>query len=224
MRRSAGRFAMAAALLTGVIFVASSVTSGQSTAIEDLGTGKLLVSARGLADPNFAQSVVLLIRYDDKGALGLIINRRTQASISRVLRDVDTAKHGSDPVYLGGPVELDAVFALLRSQNKPDDATPVLNEVYLVSSKAPLEKALAVSSGSGDLRVYVGYAGWDIGQLENEVKSGGWWIFQANAGVVFDPNPGSIWSRLIARTEQEIAKAVAPLAPGPGWSLSRAER
>jgi putative AlgH/UPF0301 family transcriptional regulator len=205
MRRSCSLIALAAAVLCVAIF-ASAIAKGQSTEIGDLGLGKLLVSARGLSDPNFAGSVVLLIRYDNEGVLGLIINRRTQASLSRVLKGVDTAKRGSDPVYLGGPVELDAVFALLRSQKKPDEASSVFSEVYLVSSKAPLEKALAASSGPGDLRVYVGYAGWDVGQLENEVRLGGWWIFEASAGAVFDPNPDTIWSRLITRTEQQIAQ------------------
>ncbi|HXJ96323.1 MAG TPA: YqgE/AlgH family protein [Terriglobia bacterium] len=206
MQRSCSPIALAAAVLCVAIFT-SPLAKGQSTEIGDLGVGKLLVSAKGLSDPNFAQSVVLLIRYDDKdGALGLIINRRTQASLSRVLKGVDTAKRGSDPVYLGGPVELDAVFALLRSQKKPDEASSVLSEVYLLSSKAPLEKALAASSGPGDLRVYVGYAGWDVGQLENEVRLGGWWIFEASPGTVFDPNPDTVWSRLITRTDTQIAR------------------
>ncbi len=197
--------ALAAAMLCVLSFT-SAIAAGQSTDIGDLGVGRLLVSARGLSDPNFAESVVLLIRYDQEGALGLIINRRTRASISRVLTNVETAKRGSDPVYLGGPVELDAVFALLRSQKKPDETTSLLDQVYLVSSKAPLEKALAASSGPDDLRVYVGYSGWDVGQLENEVRLGGWWIFGASAGVVFDPNPDTMWSRLIARTDQQIAR------------------
>jgi len=206
MRTSRSPIALAAAALFVAIFT-SLIAKGQSTDIGDLGVGKLLVSGRGLSDPNFAESVVLLIRYDDKdGALGLIINRRTEASLSRVLKGVETAKRGSDPVYLGGPVELDAVFALLRSEKKIDEATSVLNQVYLLSTKEPLEKALAASSGPGDLRVYVGYAGWDVGQLENEVRVGGWWIFGASAGLVFDPNPDGEWSRLIARTDQQIAQ------------------
>jgi putative transcriptional regulator len=203
MRKCRG--AIAAVVVLGTI-IAPRVAASQSTGVGDLGVGKLLVAARGLSDPNFAESVVLLIRYDQDGALGLIINRRTQAAISKVLKDVDTAKRGSDPVYLGGPVELDAVFALLRSQKKPDDGTSVLNEVYLLSSKAPLERAFAASSGPDDLRVYVGYTGWGEGQLENEIRLGGWWIFDANPGEVFDPDPGTVWSRLITRTDQQIAE------------------
>jgi putative transcriptional regulator len=99
-----------------------------------------------------------------------------------------------------------AVLGLFTSRKKPEEATAILNEVYLVSSKRLLEKALATGSGPTDLRLYLGYCGWAGGQLENEVRRGGWWIFDANAGAVFDPHPGSVWSRFIARTEQENAE------------------
>jgi len=194
--------ALAVAVLCG-----TSIAPGQSTGAKDLGAGKLLVASRDLSDPNFVESVVLLIKYDRQGTLGLIINRRTKAPISRVLENLDAAKRGSDPVYLGGPVELTAVFGLFRSRKKPDDsATSVLGDVYLASSKALLEKTLATSSGPGDLRLYVGYCGWAPRQLENEVELGGWWIFDGSAGLVFDPYPDSMWSRLIARTEQQVAR------------------
>lgn len=203
------------ALAAAAALCGTALARGQSTNTGDLGVGKLLVSSRGLGDPTFAESVVLLIQYDRHGTVGLTINRPTQASISRVLKDVNTAKRGADPIYIGGPVELDGVLALLRSPKKPDEATSVVGDVYLVSSKPSLEKALAASSGTGDLRVYVGYCGWDAGQLENEVRLGGWWIFEANANLVFDPHPDSVWSRLVARTEQQIAQTKPPGAGSP---------
>lgn len=177
---------------------------GQSRETADLRAGALLVSSKGLPDPTFSKSVVLLIQYDQNGAVGLMVNRRGQVPISRILEEVETAKHGSDPIYLGGPVEMQSVLALLRSQKQPEDSTSVVKEVFLVSSKPPLEKALA--SSAGDLRVYLGYCGWGPGQLENELSRGGWWIFEATASTVFDPNPSSVWARLIARTEQQIAE------------------
>jgi putative AlgH/UPF0301 family transcriptional regulator len=78
--------------------------------------------------------------------------------------------------------------------------------VYLVSNKAELEKGLAAGKGSKDLRIYLGYCGWSPGQLENEVNRGGWYIFNGNEGLVFDSNPSTLWSRLIARTEMHIAR------------------
>jgi putative transcriptional regulator len=188
------------------------VAAAQSRSAEELGVGKLLVSSKGLPDPNFEKTVVLLIQYDDHGALGLMINRRTEVTLSKLLDGVDTAKHGSDNVFMGGPVEMQSVFALLKAEKKPEDAASVLSDVYLVTTKPPLQKALSAGSGSGDLRVYVGYCGWGAGQLENEMRLGGWWIFGGNASTIFDPNPTSLWSRLILRTEQQIARAGVRLA------------
>jgi putative transcriptional regulator len=133
-----------------------------------------------------------------------MINRRTRASVSRVIRSLDAGKHGSDPIYIGGPVEMTAVFGLVKSRKKPDKGIPVLRDLYLLSSKAMLEKTLAAVSDSSDLRLYVGYCGWAAGQLEDEVRRGGWWIFDGNVALVFDPSPGSVWSRLIGRTERQI--------------------
>ena len=203
MTRSRGPVMLVAAVVCSAAFA-----WGQSKDVKDLGMGKLMVAARGLPDPNFVESVVLLIQYDQQGTVGLMINRRTRAPISRVLQDLNTAKDRSHPAYHGGPVELTAVFGLSRSRKKLDGATSLLSEVYLVSSKALLDKALATSSGPADFRLYLGYCGWAGGQLENEVRHDGWWIFDANPGLVFDSNPDSVWSRLIARTEEQIAEAV----------------
>ncbi|HEV2492767.1 MAG TPA: YqgE/AlgH family protein [Terriglobia bacterium] len=193
--------AFAATVLCGTV-----IASGQSTGVKDLGVGKLLVASRNLSDPNFAESVVLLIQCDKQGTVGLMINRRTQAPVSRIIQNLDTGKHGSDPIYIGGPVGMTQVFGLFRSAKKPDEGTSVLSEVYLISTKALLEKTVAATPGPSDLRLYLGYCGWAAGQLENEVRRGGWWIFDANARVVFDPNPGSVWSRLIARTERQMVE------------------
>ena len=205
--------------LAAVVVCGTGTASGQSTQVKDLRVGKLLVAARDLSDPNFAESVVLLVQYDQQGTVGLMINHQTRAPVSRIIQNLDMGKHGTDPIYIGGPVEMDAVLALLRARKKPEEATAVLNEVYLLSSKRLLEKTLAVGSSASDLRLYLGYCGWAGGQLENEVSQGGWWIFDANVGLVFDPHPGSVWSRLIARTERlnaetEPARAARPQGSG----------
>src|SRR6516225_8761358 len=90
----------------------------QSKDAKDLGAGKLLVASRGLADPNFAKTVILLVHCDDQGVVGLILNRRTDVALSRVLEGLRGAKDRSDPAYLGGPVEVSSVFALHRSATK----------------------------------------------------------------------------------------------------------
>ena len=175
---------------------------------DELAPGKFLVASKELGDPNFAESVVLLLQYDNgKGAMGVIINRRTDVPLSRLFEDFKEAKGRSDSVYLGGPVELSNVLALLRSAVKPEDAKLVFGDVYLVTSKDLLQKTLASKVEAAQFHAYVGYAGWGPGQLEHEIALGAWKILPADAGTVFHADPDSVWPRLIRRMDVQIASA-----------------
>ena len=172
---------------------------------QDLGVGKLLVASRGLGDPDFAGTVVLLVRYDEKGALGLILNRRTDVPLSRVL-DLEAAKDRSDPVYLGGPVGPSAVFALFKSSAKMEKAENIFGGVYLISDKALFEQTISARPDPGVFHVYLGYAGWTQDQLRTEAQSGAWFVFPADAATVFNSDPDSLWLQMIQKTELQLAK------------------
>jgi putative AlgH/UPF0301 family transcriptional regulator len=88
---------------------------------QGIGCWKLLVASRGLGDQHFAETVVLLVHYDENGVLGLVLNRRADVPFSRVL-DLEATKDRSDQVYLGGPVVPSAVFALFQSSAKIEKA------------------------------------------------------------------------------------------------------
>lgn len=176
-----------------------------------LAAGKLLVARRDLPDPFFAETVILLLQYDKNGAMGLIVNRPTGIPVSRLLRDLGAAKQRKDPVYLGGPVSPGGVLALLRSGAKPGDARHVFADVYLVSSRQSLEKAISDRAEASALRIYMGYSGWAPGQLDGEMRLHTWHIFQGDPELVFHPDPDSVWPRLIRRTE--LIRAGAPRLP-----------
>ena len=176
---------------------------------DDLKVGRFLVASRDLGDPNFAQTVILLVHFDeDKGSVGLVVNRRTDVPISRVFQDLKEAKTHTDPVYVGGPVELNSVLALLKTATKPENATRVFGDVYLISNKDVLKATLASGAEASVFHTYVGYAGWAAGQLEHEVELGAWHIMPADAATVFHPDPDSVWPRLIRRTETQVALAL----------------
>jgi putative AlgH/UPF0301 family transcriptional regulator len=179
----------------------------QSRNPSDLGPGKLLVASRELGDPNFAETVILLVHYDTEGVIGLMLNRRTELPISRVFAELKTAKGISDPVYFGGPVETPTVFALLRSKDKLEGGEHVFGGVYWISTKSALEKTISSHPDPGVFHVYLGYAGWTTDQLRNEIKLGGWFIFQADNQTVFNANPDSLWRQMIKKTELKVAAA-----------------
>lgn len=173
---------------------------------DDLAVGRLLVASRDLGDPNFAKTVILLVHYsEDQGSVGLVLNKRTDVPISRVFHDLKEASRRKDPVYIGGPVELNSVLALLKSTSKPEGADKMFGDVYLISNKDLLAKTLASSAEAAVFHTYLGYAGWQAGQLEHEVELGAWHIMPADAGTVFHADPDSVWERMIRRTEAQIA-------------------
>jgi putative AlgH/UPF0301 family transcriptional regulator len=197
-------------LWIAVALAAALHAPAQSKRVRDIAVGKLLVAPRDALDPRFAQTVILLVQRERQGAVGLIVNRRTPVPISRALADWKAAKDKADPVYMGGPVGLNGILALLRLPAKPPDAEPVFSDIYLCNTRKLLETRLAEGTGSNRFRIYLGYCGWDPGQLEREVDLGVWYIFGGDPGLVFDSNPASLWSRLIARTEQQVA-VIEPL-------------
>ena len=172
---------------------------------KDLGVGKILVASRGLGDPHFARTVILLLHDDEKGAVGLILNRRTDVPLSQVL-DLKAAKDRSDAVYVGGPVEPAGVLALFQSPAKVEKAENIFGDVYWISDKDVFEKALAGKPDPKVFHVYLGYAGWTHDQLRTEVQMGAWFVFPADTATVFNADPGSLWLEMIKKTELQLAK------------------
>jgi putative transcriptional regulator len=173
---------------------------------KSLGSGKVLVASRGLGDPQFAKTVILLARYDTKGVLGLVLNHRTDVPLSRVLDSLKAAKDRSDPVYLGGPLETAAVFALLQSPAKSEGAERVFDGVYLINSKPLFERTISSQPKPDVFHVYLGYAGWTQEQLRQEVELGAWFVFPGETSTVFNADPDSLWPEMIRKTEMQMAR------------------
>ena len=171
----------------------------------DLGVGKFLIAHRDAPDPRFAHTVILLVKYGPEGAMGVVVNRRTQLPLSRVLERVKGAKGRQDRAFVGGPVEMENVLAMVRSHEKIADGIQALPDVYVIASKDAVEKALAGRPDAASFRAYMGYSGWGPKQLEHEMDLEAWFVLRGDAGIVFDPEPDTVWSRLIHRTDAQIA-------------------
>jgi putative transcriptional regulator len=187
------------ALTAGFLFSAPRCPA-QSIRPEDLAQGRILIMQRDAPDPLFARSVIVLARYDETGALGLMIHYRSEVPIQRALAGIKGAEKRTDPLFVGGPVELQGVLALLRSNMPPEGASRVAGNLYLLSSKQSLGTALSEGRKASELRIFLGYAGWGPGQLENEVRQHGWYIFNYDESLVFDEHPDTLWQRLIDKT------------------------
>ena len=180
----------------------------QSTA--DLAKGKFLVASRDLGDPNFSETVILLLAYNQGGALGVVINRPTDVALSSLLPKVKGLQKRKDFVYLGGPVARTNVLLLAQSNTQPKDSQHVFADLYLVTNQATLKQIIDKMSVKTKVRAYIGYAGWSAGQLDMEVERGGWHIVPADTAHIFDKAAEDIWPELIRRGETQWTRSLQP--------------
>jgi putative AlgH/UPF0301 family transcriptional regulator len=189
------------------VLLLAGIALPQSKSTNDLGAAKLLVASRDLGDPNFTKTVILLVHDDGDKVLGLILNRRTNVPLSSALPELKAAKGRADRIYTGGPVDASTVFAMLQSPAKKVEGAPrVFDDVYLILTRELLEKNIASRLDPGVFHIYLGYSGWTSDQLKAEVELGAWFVFPADAATVFDPDPDTLWSRMIRKTEQKMAR------------------
>ncbi len=175
----------------------------QESPVASLKQGVLLFSIPELRDPNFFQTVVLLINYEKEGAMGVIINKPTEVSLDEALPDVEEIQGQSLPVFFGGPVDQNHMIVLLRTNKPPKKTLKVFKDVYFTGSKDVLVERLKKHDSHDKVRVYAGYAGWTAGQLEHEVSRGDWVISNADADMVFAENPSTIWPQIF-KIQEEI--------------------
>lgn len=169
---------------------------------EELATGKILVASRKLGDPNFSETVILLTNYNERGAMGLILNRPSDVPLSKAWPG---AKTGA--LSLGGPVEVFRVMALRQRKDQAEEGR-VLPGVAFIAVRPAIEKALTESPDS--VRLFAGYAGWGPKQLDFELKASAWHVLPGSAKIVFDPAPETLWERLIRKVEGISVKLIFP--------------
>lgn len=175
------------------------ITAGKShpPSSAKLAKGQFLIAKRGVTDPNFAQTVILLLGYGDSGAMGLIVNRPTEMRLASALPNIKELRDRPDRIFLGGPVAANTILLLVRAKTRPQGAQPVFGDVYASGSLKVLQGALSTPSKTGRLRAYAGYAGWGPGQLEREIDRGDWLVAPADAAAIFEKKPADVWPKLL---------------------------
>ncbi len=169
----------------------------RSPEINALATGKFLIASQNLKGSNFSHTVVLLIHYDQRGAIGLTINAPTKVALSAAFPDIQGLQKTADPIFMGGPVSQNRMFLLLQADAPIEDAHRVVADLYVSTSRKVLEQVANDQTAAKRWRLYLGYAGWKAGQLENEISRGDWRLLPAEAETVFNTPPDEIWPKLI---------------------------
>ena len=209
-------------------FVAAALTLGTVAGLRaaepeaDPPQGYLLIAAATMPDPRFAHSVVLLLKHDKEGALGIIINKPFAERPITALLDNDAPKNqpgakppdkspeklqdkidGSIELYFGGPVDLQRGFIVHSADYHRDETLTIDGDIGVTADREILRD---IGRGRGPKKYLfaIGYAGWSAGQLEGEIERRDWFSAPADPELVFDADRAKLWERALAARSREL--------------------
>ena len=161
----------------------------------------LLVASPLLMDPHFVHAVVLLVEHDDQGAMGLVLNRPLPLTLAQICEEsrLDYAGDPDRTAFRGGPVEPHRGIILTRS-GLPAPEDTVLDFTDFLSFRKDLLESLLMD-GTASYRLFLGYAGWGAGQLDQEMAQGAWGRLPLQPGWLLDEAPSTLWQRALGELE-----------------------
>ena len=152
-------------------------------------TNQLLVAMPWSSDPQFGHSVTLICEHSEKGALGIVLNKPLPMKLGEVLTQMrltaSTAAIGDRAVLRGGPMYQDRGFVLHRPGGKWDSTHRISDQIQVTTSRDVLA-AIASGEGPQDAFIALGYAGWEAGQLEQEIKDNAWLTLPLDEALMFE--------------------------------------
>lgn len=164
---------------------------------------QLLVAMPQMGDPNFEHTVTYLVEHGDGGAMGLTLNRPVSLSLQDILADMDIAievplsKHHR--VVAGGPIQQDSGFVLHRATEQIWDSSVTLSDGLCLTTSRDILEAIAIGEGPAATLVCLGYAGWDTGQLEQELADNTWLSVESSPELVLEVPFEQRWHAAAAR-------------------------
>lgn len=167
-----------------------------------------LIAMPAMADPNFSETVTYVCKHDDDGALGVVVNRPTDmalgAMFSRLKIDLANPALAELPVVRGGPVERERGFVLHRSSERYEATLPGESAIKVTVS-ADILNAIARGEGPEPVLVALGYAGWESGQLEAELRANAWLTVPADPAIIFDTPFEQRWTAALGLPGVDLA-------------------
>jgi putative transcriptional regulator len=158
--------------------------------------GNLLIASPSIYDPNFRRTVVLLTAHTEEGAIGLILNRRSETTIEEAVPRLAALIGSDEPIFAGGPVNPNGVAMLAEFEDATEAGVEVFGDIGFVALDASLEgEAPALRRR----RVFAGVASWGGGQLEAELESEDWIVEPAREDDIFTADPDTLWEQVLER-------------------------
>ena len=163
--------------------------------------GSLLIASPALVDPNFARAVVLITEHGADGAMGVVLNRPSQVEVEDVAPELDGIVD-AEPVFIGGPVQPQALVVLAEFHDVEAAAWTVVDDVGFVAAETEYAQLPELVRRG---RVYAGYSGWGTGQLEAELAEEAWIVEPPQPAELFCEAPETLWQDVLARKGGQFA-------------------
>ncbi|MGI8522474.1 MAG: YqgE/AlgH family protein [Nocardioides sp.] len=182
--------------------------------MDPVAPGVLLLATPAMLDPNFAESVVLVLDADHNGAMGVVLNRPSSVPVAVVLEGWDGVLAEPDVLFRGGPVQPDGALGVgwLRDvDDVPPGCRGVTAELSIIDLDTP--PALVDQRVRG-MRIFAGYAGWGAGQLQGEIAQGDWYVAPSEGADAFRADGETLWRDILRRQPGQLAwRATRPADP-----------
>jgi len=196
-----------AALVFFAATLHAALPNAADTPRHDSLAGQLLIAAPNMPDPRFYQTVILMVRHDKDGALGIVINRplreRSLASLLQALGSADPAAVGSIRIFAGGPVQPEIGFVVHSTDYRRQETLDIDARVAMTSSREILVD-IARNRGPKQSLVAFGYAGWGAGQLEGELERRSWFTAPDDLSLIFEHDRDKVWDEAMKRRTQDL--------------------
>jgi putative transcriptional regulator len=164
-----------------------------------------LVAAPRLVDPDYRGAVLLAVPVENNRHVGVILNRPTGRSLASLFPEHGPSKLVRDPVYFGGPMLRQAIFAVVQIDHAPGPGSiRIMKELFLATQGAVVDHI--IEQTPNEARYYVGYVAWRPGELSQEVDRGLWYVLDADPELVFRKDPGRLWEELLRRARSVTAR------------------
>lgn len=155
-----------------------------------------LIAMPGMQDPSFAHSITYICDHSDSGAMGIVLNNTMPLTLGDIFQQLeleDTQKVGERSVLNGGPVQVERGFVLHNDTSNWQSTLPIAEDLSMTASRDILE-ALAAGQGPANYLVALGYAGWEAGQLEEEIAANAWLTMPADRHILFHTPAEQRWA------------------------------
>jgi putative transcriptional regulator len=170
-------------------------------------TGQLLIASPAMGDPRFDHTVILMVRHNQDGALGIVINRpignRSLVALLQALGENESSVTESVTVHRGGPVGAEQGFVIHSADYHRAETLDIDGRVAMTAS-AEILRDIANKSGPQKILIAFGYAGWGPGQLEAELARNVWFTAPEDPALVFDDARDQVWEHAMRRRTQDL--------------------